>query len=284
MDDITWAKVLAYIDSHVEENPTVADIAAIAGYSAFHFNRLFAARMGAPVMEYMRTRRLHHAAVHVVQGERVLDIALQCGFSSHEGFTRAFKRLFGTSPQRFRLLNEGPYHVPQHRMRQAIETGGNSMEPRDITLDTRALIGYRLHTDPGSIEIVRFWNSVMGDDRWKRLMDKAAPNAMNYGLCIHPDAMPQGQMDYMIAFDYDGKSPIDSDMELFTLEGAQYKVFRVQIPADSDMGPAIKQCWTAIYSEWFPQSGMVYDGDKPDFEAYEKDGTVEIYIPVRNDA
>lgn len=283
MAAIKWQTILDYIDAHVEQNPTVADISEVAGYSPFHFNRLFAAHMGIPVMEYMRIRKLQHAAVRVVEGERLLDIALHYGFASHESFTRAFTRLYGASPKRFRLLHIGRYTLPSPTKHHRKSKGEYTMEPKTALWKTRTLIGYRFHTQPGSAEIPAFWNSVMSDPRWQQLLERAADNALNYGLCIHPVDMPDGKMDYLIAFDYDGHTPLGEGMELFTLESAEYKIFHVMPQESGDISPeAIKRRWSEIYSEWFPSSGYGYDGDKPDFEVYDNEGSVEIYIPVVN--
>lgn len=155
------------------------------------------------------------------------------------------------------------------------------MDIKNANWKARTLVGYRIHTQPGSAEIPAFWNSVMGDARWQKLLDRAADNALNYGLCIHPMDIPDGQMDYMIAFDYDGETARDEGMTLFTLAPAEYKIFRVGPQGPGETPPeAIKRRWSEIYSTWFPTSGYAYDGDKPDFEVYDNEGGVEIYIPV----
>lgn len=281
MDEAQWTMILTYVDEQVEESMTVAQIAAAAGYSPFHFNRLFAARIGMPVMEYMRMRKLQHAARQVAAGQRVLDVAVQYGFSSHEGFTRAFKRLHGSSPSRFRRLHAGTYQVPPPRLRQNRDRGDVNMEPRKETFARRTLIGYRLHTEPGSADIPRFWNEVMGDERWQRLADKAAPGATNYGLCIHPADMPEGKMDYLIAFDWDGETPPDKDMELFPLEAADYMAFPVAIKEEEETPAAIARTWQHIYATWFPASNLTCDSERPDFEAFHGQGRVEIFVPLK---
>ncbi len=283
-----WDEVLEYIDAHLEGAATVADIAAAAGYSAFHFNRMFAARYGISVMAYLRIRRLEHAAARVTRNERILDIALRYGFGSHEAFTRAFSRHYGVPPLRFRAVAAEPYRVPPRPVPMDEGSVHNGKEENKMTIKTetfndRVLIGYRFETQPGSAEIPVFWQSVMGDERWERLMGKMDPDGLNYGLCLHTSDMPEGRMDYMIAFDYDGKSAVDPDMELYTLKGASYRVF----PAANDIHhdgiaatASIRQCWSYIYTEWFPASGLKYDGEKPDFEVYYRDGRAEIFIPI----
>ena len=141
------------------------------------------------------------------------------------------------------------------------------------------VVGYRIETSPQSAEIPELWHAVMRDERWGRLIAKAAQGAWNYGICIHPDDMPDGRMDYMIAFDYDGHSPLEADTERFTIPAARYAVFLARNgPQDGALN--IREVWTRIYAQWFPQSSYLYDGDKPDFEVYDDKGNVEIFIPI----
>ncbi len=279
MPDTFIGSLLRYIDEHIEEPLTLAHIARRAGYSPYHFSRMFSATMGMPAMEYVRMRKLEYAAVRLIAGDRVLDIALRYGFESQEGFTRAFKRVYGIPPGRYRTLyaktdTTPPLHIP------ATQRGGIAMQHQIIALDNSPVIGYRMETTPGSADIPRFWQEIMADGRWERLMAKARPGGMNYGLCIHPADMTEGRMDYMIAFDYDGASPVDAGMELYTVPAAAYAVFTASTKDDQDMSPGIRAAWAAIYNEWFPTSGYTYDGDKPDFEAYFEGGRCDIYIPV----
>lgn len=104
-------KVLAYVDAHIHEKINLCDLSDIAGYSPFYFSRLFSEAMGMPVTGYIRIRKLQHAIVSLLEGNKVLDVALLYAFDSHEGFTRAFTQLFGSTPSTVRKhLNS--YAVP----------------------------------------------------------------------------------------------------------------------------------------------------------------------------
>lgn len=280
MDQASWAAVLDYIDGHLEESATVAQVAAAAGYSAFHFNRVFARHMGIPLMEYMRMRRLQHAAARVVAGDRLLDIAIRFGFSSHEGFTRAFRRQYGISPKGFRRVHAGSYRIPPHHTRHGVSKGEGTMKPYRETWKDRMMVGYLLHTQPGAAKIPAFWNEVMADARWQALTGIARRGSIHYGLCIHPASMPEGRMDYMIAVEYDGISPLEAGMTSHALEGTTYMVFPVSVRDGDDTAGQIKRCWTEIYTQWLPSSGCACDEGRPDFEAYRPDGSVYIYIPI----
>lgn len=95
-------KVLAYVDAHIYEKINLCDLSEIAAYSPFYFSKLFSEAMGMPVTGYIRIRKLQHAVVSLLEGHKVLDVALLYAFDSHEGFTRAFTQLFGSTPSTVR--------------------------------------------------------------------------------------------------------------------------------------------------------------------------------------
>jgi AraC family transcriptional regulator len=87
----------------IEGSLTLAGIAARAGKSRFHFHRDFRKRLGETPRKFIERLRLDQAAARLIGStDSVCQIALQCGFSSHEVFTRAFRRQFGCAPRRYR--------------------------------------------------------------------------------------------------------------------------------------------------------------------------------------
>lgn len=96
-------KTIDYIERHLERELTGEEIAAQAGYSFYHFHRIFQAETGMTMSEYVRGRRLAGAASALLHtNERVLDLALRFGFESQEAFGRAFKKIYGLPPARYR--------------------------------------------------------------------------------------------------------------------------------------------------------------------------------------
>ncbi|MFT3983862.1 MAG: AraC family transcriptional regulator [Lachnospiraceae bacterium] len=92
-----------YIEEHLAEEIKIENLAKLASLSQFYYQRLFSRLVQKPVNEYIKLRRLAHAAEELTGGnERILDIALKCGFSSHETLTRAFKDTFGMTPEGYR--------------------------------------------------------------------------------------------------------------------------------------------------------------------------------------
>ncbi len=95
-------RMQAYIERHLFEPITLYQLAKAAGYSPYHSARLFQAHTGKAPFQYLRARRLSRAALYLRDHEvRVLDVALDFVFDSHEGFTRAFTKAFGLPPKKY---------------------------------------------------------------------------------------------------------------------------------------------------------------------------------------
>ena len=91
-----------FIAANLNQPITLHQLAGAAGYSPWHAARVFKAVTGKAPFEYIRLLRLSRAAERLLAGEvRVVDVAFDFVFDSHEGFTRAFSRQFGMTPQAF---------------------------------------------------------------------------------------------------------------------------------------------------------------------------------------
>lgn len=101
-----WEKIKAvqrmqdYIEEHLTEAITLHMLAGAAKYSPWHSARIFKELTGKTPFEYIRALRLSRAAVKLRGKEvKIMDVAFDFVFDSHEGFTRAFSRQFGMTPQ-----------------------------------------------------------------------------------------------------------------------------------------------------------------------------------------
>ena len=93
-----------YINNLGSAATTLDDVAKNAGFSTDYFNRIFRSYTGFNVMEYVKFRKLNRAArmLRTSPGRDILSIALESGYESHEGFTRAFKEQYGKTPSEYR--------------------------------------------------------------------------------------------------------------------------------------------------------------------------------------
>jgi len=89
-----------YVEAHIMEPITLARLSKAAGYSPWHSERLFKEKTGKTPFEYIRALRLSKAAMVLRDGKpKIIDVAFDFVFDSHEGFTKAFSKQFGISPK-----------------------------------------------------------------------------------------------------------------------------------------------------------------------------------------
>jgi AraC family transcriptional regulator len=86
------------VAARLDERLRLADLAAAAGLSPFHFARAFRATVGEPPHRWVMARRLERALARLRAGERVGDVAAALGFADQAHLTRLFRRRFGTTP------------------------------------------------------------------------------------------------------------------------------------------------------------------------------------------
>ena len=95
--------VTDYMDGHLDEKMTVAELAALVDLTRYHFIRSFKQSTGMPPHQYMIRRRIDRAKDMLTERETsVAEIAEKTGFGSSVQLTRAFRRIVGTTPSAFR--------------------------------------------------------------------------------------------------------------------------------------------------------------------------------------
>lgn len=97
----TVQKTLDYVDDNVKEDISAEMLAEIAGYSVFHFYRLFQSAVGIPVMQYVLRRKLLFAICEIGSGRKKNEVVYEYGFETYSGFYRAFVREIGYTPARY---------------------------------------------------------------------------------------------------------------------------------------------------------------------------------------
>jgi AraC family transcriptional regulator len=96
-------RVAAYIESHLSGTIRVRDLAHLVGLSNSYFCHAFKRRYGLTVHVYLTCRRIEMAQrLMLATNESLSEIALSCGMSDQAHFTRAFRRIVGETPNRWR--------------------------------------------------------------------------------------------------------------------------------------------------------------------------------------
>ncbi|SDE02517.1 AraC family transcriptional regulator [Massilia sp. PDC64] len=95
--------VIEYVDAHLDQDLTLAELAAVAGFSPSHFKALFKLATGTPVHRFVLERRVERARLHLLEGRLgITEIALETGFAHPSHMARWMRRLLGLSPSQIR--------------------------------------------------------------------------------------------------------------------------------------------------------------------------------------
>ena len=98
--------VCNYITDHCTENINVDDLADLAGFSKFHFSRLFKQFAGVSCYEYLTRKRINHAETLLIQPDiSITEVAMRSGFGSLSTFNRIFKAAKHCTPSEYKNLN-----------------------------------------------------------------------------------------------------------------------------------------------------------------------------------
>ena len=151
-------KAVVFIENNLNEDIKVEEVAGMAGYSYYHFHRIFEAVLGENVGNYIRSRRLTRAANDLLYTDkRILDIAVDYQFKSQEAFNRAFKKAYKVSPGTYRKNKIDAFIGSKSELTPIHLTHlykGVTIQPLIRQLDEVKLIGIR-----GKTTLQKKWNS-----------------------------------------------------------------------------------------------------------------------------
>lgn len=285
---------IEYIEKRLGEDLTLKEIAQAMHYSEYHFHRTFLYWVGDTVTSYIRKRRLSKAAESLIYSDKkILDIALEYGFGSHESFTRSFRKMYGMMPSECRKLDTPPFLVPIAQPKSMLaalqndEWSVNHMETRIEKYRAMRIIGYSITTTVSggcsNKDIPAFWQKYMKDKLGDKIPGKINPE-VELGLCEPLNS--DGSFQYIIGFEVDEKTVVPEGMTEYFIPEATYAIFTTPEAGERDFVSSIQSTWDNIFTNWFPTSGYEQIA-APDFEWYDKrcwpqEGKqIDIYIPVQ---
>lgn len=125
-----FESALEYIDKNLKTTISTDELADMAGYSVWHYCRMFLQATGMTVGRYICKRRLDMALAEISNGCKAIDIVLEYGFDTYAGFYKAFVRMYGCSPKKY--LSIYGMHQPNKVKRLRGFNMINENELRDV--------------------------------------------------------------------------------------------------------------------------------------------------------
>jgi AraC family transcriptional regulator len=126
-------RVLVYIEDNIYEKIEIQSVAKAAFMSQSSFYVIFSGILGVSVKEYIRKRRLSLSGYDLVQTDlSILDIALKYQYNTYESYSRAFKNLFGISPQKYREKKLYTNVFPKITLKYSRFIGGDLMIDKEM--------------------------------------------------------------------------------------------------------------------------------------------------------
>ncbi len=271
-------KMQSYIEAHLGERITMADLARAACYSQWHAARIFREVVGKSPFEYIRLRRLSSAAQALRESScKIIDVAFDFVFDSHEGFTRAFARQFGMTPRHFRQTHTpvGLFMPPQLRewytRRQNGETAmseSNKTEVVFIQVLDRPVRKAIIKRGRNAKHYFEYCEEV-GCEVWEKL--GAIKNTLHepMGMWLPAGLRPAGASEYVqgveVAADYNGEVP--AGFEVINLPACKMMVFQGPPFDDKAFESAITSLWDVMKSCKPETYGFTWaDEDGPRFQ------------------
>lgn len=96
-------EVMDYINQNYAKKIALDEIAEVAGYSKYHFARLFKDITGFTIVEHINAKRCGEAKKLLIKTDKpVSQICYECGFESCSYFSKTFKKLYGCMPSQYR--------------------------------------------------------------------------------------------------------------------------------------------------------------------------------------
>lgn len=273
-----------YIEEHLKEPVTMVQLARASGYSPWHSARIFKELTGKAPFDYIRRLRLSEAA-RVLRDDdvKVLDVALDFVFDSHEGFTRAFSKAFGISPKKY-MQQKPPIGLftayPVVASYKTYQEGAGDMDKETafvfsqvVEKPARKMILLR------GIEATEYFAycEEVGCEVWGTLCSVKEALGEPMGLWLSQGLKPEGTSTYVqgveVPWNYEGTVPEGYDLidlpptRMMVFQGEPYDD-EIFMEAIGSLKKAIKKFDPAIYGFKWKEDGLKFQLEPQGYRGY----------------
>ncbi len=251
-----FKQVVDYIHQHLDCSMNLGDLAKVAHFSKYHFQRQFTAVMGVSPIQYIQQLRLERSAYELAfrQGD-ICNIAFRGHFQSQEAFSRAFKKYMGQSPLRFRKSTPWRKWHAKQQTQSAFNlrtiSVNNSFNIQQVSIIDFPTTPIACLTHQGQPALVM--KTVSTFIAWRKAQGNLSPKVSDtFNVLYHdPQTVPASEYRFDVACSV--SSPIaenESGVVNATLAQCRCATLRF-IGSNEDMAQAI----SFLYGQWLPQSG-----------------------------
>ena len=279
-------KVTYYIETHLDDELDVSTLAKEAGYSPYHFCRIFKLHIGESAMSYATRLKLERAASEVMYGKKsMIDIAFDAGYQTPTGFLKAFKLRFGTTPTAYQ--KDTQKFLKAYKELPMKEIKIVQRDEVDVVF-VRETGGYEKSSDIAWKRLSAYLNeleTIFAKNPPEVEINLSQENSEALGICHDdPSITDEANIRYDAAMAWP-KAEIaflaKHGFETKTVAGGKYAVTEYM----GDYSVA-EEAWSSLYG-WIDKNGYTFR-DEPAFEKYlnawnETDETkihTEVYVPI----
>lgn len=276
-----------YIEEHLCEKISFADLARASLFSPWYARRLFIEQTGVTPADYIRKLRLKNAVLRLRDGkEKVIDVALDTGFGSVDGYQRAFKREFGCNPKEY---SESP--VPL-RLFTPYGVKFKHMERKKTTVSTKNVF-IQIVEKPARKAIIKrgitaedylTYCDEVGCDVWGLLVSMKSLCGEPVCMWLPKKYVKEGSSTYVqgVEVDANWEGSVPDGMDVIDLPASKYLMFQGEPFEEEDFEQAIADIWDAEKKYDPSVIGYSWDDSNPriQLEPIGKRGYIEL-LPVK---
>ena len=246
---IAVRKMQKYIETHLDEVITPAQLAEVSHFSPWYSSRLFMQYLGMTPARYIRRLKLSRSALRLRDEKcRVIDVAMDMGFGSVDGYQRAFLAEFGLNPKEYarspkpiRLFVPSLTETDEKR-EHIMENTRNIFITRTTRPERKVIIKRGVKAD----EYFAYCNEV-GCDVWGILLSIRSICGEPVCMWLPEELRPARTSKYVqgteVSSDYDGEIP--DGFEMISLPKSDYLMFQGEPFDEEDYVAAINEIWEA---------------------------------------